>query len=204
MGASHSSADKLQLYYDPCSANSLRVIMYMIEAGLPFELIKLDLNKGEHQREEFVKVNPRMQVPFLVQGTVRMNESIGIIDYLGRIYPNEHLFPTKDREGCALNCRLIAEFHQKLDPLSLWSTVVWRNKTRSQIGEDRIQNLFKELQIWEDYLAQENDYFLGNHISTSDIIVFPFIAVHFGYLVCLRNASPSLPPGKKECESVHL
>jgi glutathione S-transferase len=180
MGATQSSA--FRVYYNPASTNSMRVLMYLEEAKLQYELVSVDLQKGEHKADEFRKLNPRMQVPFLVQDDIHMGESVAIIEYLGRIHPNESLFPVKDPESCALNCRLIAEFHQKLDPRNIMATVIYQKKTREQIGEDRIQSLFTELEVWEDYLAGENDYLIGDEISTSDIIVFPNIAVLFWLL----------------------
>jgi glutathione S-transferase len=120
-----------------------------------------------------------MQVPFLVHDEVRIGESVGIIEYLGRVYPNESLFPTKDHEACAINCKHIAEFHQKLEPLNIFNAIVWENKTKEQIGQDHFEELYKELDVWEEYLADENDYFLGDTISTSDIIVYPVIACFF-------------------------
>jgi glutathione S-transferase len=193
MGPVHSSHDSLKVYYDPKSTNSLRVLMYLSEADLKHaELCKISLEQGDHKSEAYVKLNPRMQVPFLVHDRVRMNESVAIIEYLGRIFPNESLFPVKDHEGCALNCKYIAEFHQKLDPLNILGSVVWGKKTRSEIGEQRIQALFRELDVWEDYLAEENPYLLGNQVSTSDIIIFPNIACFFWLLGLSQTEYPFL------------
>jgi len=191
MGATHSGPTA-QVYYHPASINSLRLLIYLNEAGLPYQLVKVELEKGEHKSGEFAKLNPRMQVPFLVHGDVKINESVGIIEYLGRMYPRESLFPTKDPMACALNCRLIAEFHQKLDPKNVMGAVIWGNKTREQIGEDRVQALLKELEVWEDYLAQENDYFLGDDIATGDIIAFPLIATFFWLLGLSEKEYPFL------------
>lgn len=170
----------IKVYYDPKSYSCIRVLMYLKEAQLPHELVKVDLIKGEFHSPEFLKFNPRKQIPFLMQGdNIRIDESVGIIEYLGRIHPNESLFPTADHESCARNCKLIAQYHQRLDPKSILASIMWLHKSRAEIGEERIEALFKELDIWEDQLAQENDYLLGSDISTSDIVVFPVIACYF-------------------------
>jgi len=169
------------VYYDSQSMNSVRVIVYLKEAGIPFDLVKINLTKGDHKSPEILKLNPRGQVPFLVHDSIQLNESVAIIEYFGRIQPNESLFPIKDHALCSMNCRLIAEFHQKLDTKHILGSVVWGKKTRAEI-EDRVTALFKELEIWEGYLAHGNDYFLGDSIATSDMIVFPDVATCFWLL----------------------
>ena len=46
-----------QLYFSPGSA-SLVVHWVLLELALEHELIRLDLNAGEHKRPEYLKLNP--------------------------------------------------------------------------------------------------------------------------------------------------
>jgi len=187
----HSSSP-LRVYYDPQSYNCIRVLVYLREANLPHQLIKVSLVESDFD-EEFLRRNPKKRVPFLMHGdTITIDDSVGIIEYLGRIAPNEDLFPTKDQSSCALNCRLIGKYHHKLEPKSVLGAVMWLQKSRAEIGEERIQELFKELDSWEDYLAQENEYLLGKNVATSDIIAFPVIACFFWLLGLSEKDYPFL------------
>lgn len=71
----------LQLYYSP-GACSLAVHAVLHELGLPVELKKTDLSKGEGQSPDFLKLNPRGQVPVLVEDGMAIREGGAILIYL--------------------------------------------------------------------------------------------------------------------------
>ena len=50
--------------------------------------------QGDHKKPEFLSVNPRGQVPALKDGSVCLNESVAIIEYLDSIYAQNPLMPT--------------------------------------------------------------------------------------------------------------
>ena len=56
----------LQLYRMPISGHCHRVELMLSLLGLPYELIDVNLLRGEHQRAEFLALNPLGQVPYLV------------------------------------------------------------------------------------------------------------------------------------------
>ena len=53
------------LYYSPGTA-SLVVHQALLEIGTPFTLVKLDFDKDEQHDAEYLRLNPRGQVPTLV------------------------------------------------------------------------------------------------------------------------------------------
>ena len=70
-----------QLYFSPGSA-SLVVHWVLLELALEHELIRLDLNAGEHKRPEYLKLNPAGLVPTLVQDGVAITEAAAIVMHL--------------------------------------------------------------------------------------------------------------------------
>lgn len=63
----------------------------------PIEEIYLDLHKGEHLKDEFVKLNPLHKVPFIVHDGLKLNESRAIITYLAnRFLPDDNVMYPKD------------------------------------------------------------------------------------------------------------
>ena len=58
----------LQLYRMPISGHCHRVELMLSLLGLPYELIDVNLLRGEHQRAEFLALNPLGQVPVLQPG----------------------------------------------------------------------------------------------------------------------------------------
>lgn len=55
----------LKLHGMPMSTCTQRVLIAATEAGLDVELVPVDLRKGEHKSEEFLKLQPFGQVPAL-------------------------------------------------------------------------------------------------------------------------------------------
>ena len=53
-----------KLFHYPL-VRSVRVRWMLNELGLPYELVKVNLPKGEHKGEEFSAVNPNQALPVL-------------------------------------------------------------------------------------------------------------------------------------------
>jgi glutathione S-transferase len=56
------------------------------ELGVPYEKIRLQLDKGDQKKPEFLAINPNGKVPALVDGDARMFESYAILVWLGERY----------------------------------------------------------------------------------------------------------------------
>lgn len=61
-----------------------RVLVTILEKELPYELILIDISKGEHKTDEFKKLQPFGQVPALDDDGFLMFESRAICRYLCR------------------------------------------------------------------------------------------------------------------------
>jgi glutathione S-transferase len=72
----------LTLYFAPHSTASITTLV-LEELGTPCERVKLDLQKGETKKPEFLKINPNGLVPTLVHDGVAIWESAAITIYLG-------------------------------------------------------------------------------------------------------------------------
>lgn len=79
----------LKLYSFGPAANSMKPLLTLFEKGLPFEKNRLDPAKFEHHTDWFKAINPRGQVPALVDGTHVITESTVICEYLEDEYPTE-------------------------------------------------------------------------------------------------------------------
>lgn len=72
----------MRLYCDPISTTSRPVLMFIAEAGLDVEIVKVDLLAQAHKDPEYLALNPNGIVPFLVDGDLRLGESVAILKYL--------------------------------------------------------------------------------------------------------------------------
>jgi glutathione S-transferase len=82
----------MKLYYARQTRAS-RARWMLEEIGEPYELVRLDLSKGEHKKAEYLKIHPHGAVPALVDGDVAMFESAAICAYLADKFPAKGFAP---------------------------------------------------------------------------------------------------------------
>jgi glutathione S-transferase len=81
-----------KLYYAPGAA-SLAVHWLLIDLGVPFEAIRLDLGAGQHKDPDYLKLNPNGLVPTLVIGGTPVYECAALLLLLAERHPQAALAP---------------------------------------------------------------------------------------------------------------
>ncbi len=74
----------MKLYYHPISGHAHRVHAFLSLLGLDFELVQVDLARGEHKSPAFLAINPFGQVPVLEDDGHVIADSNAILVYLAR------------------------------------------------------------------------------------------------------------------------
>ena len=74
----------MKLYDYPGSGNCHKVRMLLGFLGLPYTRVPVDVARGETGAPAFLAVNPRGQVPVLVEGDITLWDSQAILVYLAR------------------------------------------------------------------------------------------------------------------------
>ncbi|MBN3958417.1 glutathione S-transferase family protein [Nostoc sp. NMS8] len=90
----------LTLHHAFISPNSRRVWITLLEKGLEFELVEIQLD-GEQFKSEFLTINPFHHIPVLVDDGFNVVESLAILDYLEAKYPTPAMLP-KDAKDLAI------------------------------------------------------------------------------------------------------
>ena len=70
---------KLYAWHTP---NGRKVSVMLEECGLPYEVVKVNIAKGEQFTPEFTALNPNQKIPAIIDGGVRLAESGAILIYL--------------------------------------------------------------------------------------------------------------------------
>ena len=80
----------LKFYYAP-APNPLKVALLLEELGLPYEVVPVDVRRGDQLTPAFKAINPNAKTPALVDGDVTVFDSNAILLYLaeksGRFLP---------------------------------------------------------------------------------------------------------------------
>src|SRR5438045_5211419 len=87
---------KLYTYYR--SQASFRVRIALNLKGLAHDDTFLHLEKGDQFAAEYRAINPQMVVPTLIDGDVKLFQSLAILEYLDEKYPEPPLLPVEPAE----------------------------------------------------------------------------------------------------------
>ena len=160
----------MKLYFSP-AACSFSPHIALREAGLDFELVKVDLKTGKVVADgsDFKGINPKGYVPFLQLDDGRtLSEGPAIVQYIADLKPEAGLAPRADSfERYRLQEWLgfiNSEIHKNFGPLfNASSSEDQKNNARA--------NLTKRLNFVADHLAK-NDYLLGEQFSVTDAYLY--------------------------------
>jgi glutathione S-transferase len=153
----------IELYWGSGSPFAWRVMLTLEVKGLAYESKLLEFSKGENKAPAYLRLNPRGKVPTLKDGDFVVYESLAIMSYLDRKYPDPPLFG-KTPEETGLIWRALAECE---------SYVVTAGDKVEEI-QQAAQTLRHELKTIDERLAG-SDWLVGDKISAADIGVFPLV-----------------------------
>lgn len=112
----------MKLYSGPLSLFSAKARIALAEKGLPHELVQVGWSRrtayGPHH-PDVVALNPKAQVPILVDGDVVVYDSTLIFEYLEERHPEPRLYPTELAERA--RCR-----QQEAAADEIWFPHLWK------------------------------------------------------------------------------
>ena len=91
----------MKLYEHPESGNSHKVRLLLSFLGLEYESVIVDLMADEQHQSPFLAVNPRGEVPVLVDNEVVLRDSMAILTYLATQYDERRQWLPTDNAGTA-------------------------------------------------------------------------------------------------------
>lgn len=154
----------LKFYYHPFSPNARRVWLALLEKAIPFEPVTLRLDGDQHE-PEFAAINPFRHVPVIVDDGLRVVESLAILDYLDRQYPDPALLP-QDGAGLA-RVRMV----QMVSVNELGAAVF---PLMDALPDSALyQRVTQQLTTGLDFLAEQlgdRPYFGGQQFTQADIV----------------------------------
>ena len=90
----------IKLYDVERSGNCYKIRLGLSLLGITYEKIPVDAVKGEQKKPEFLKLNPRGQVPVVDDEGTIIWDTTAILVYLGRKFGGKYWFPI-DPQGAA-------------------------------------------------------------------------------------------------------
>ena len=84
----------IQLYFAPGACSFVPHVL-LEAAGAAFEPMMVKLHKGEQHGEAYKAINPRGQVPVLVDSGETITQIIAIVSYISDLFPQMHYLPSQ-------------------------------------------------------------------------------------------------------------
>jgi glutathione S-transferase len=159
----------MKLYYSP-GACSLSPHIALLEAGLPYDLVKVDLRtKKLENGDDFLKVNPKGQVPALALDSGELvTEGPVIVQMIADKVPAKNLAPARDS---AERYKLLewltyinSELHKNIGPM--FSPVL--SDDAKAFFKDRAMGKFK----YVDSQLAGHEYLMGKQFTVADGYLF--------------------------------
>jgi glutathione S-transferase len=159
----------IKLYTFPPSTNSRKVRIALLEKGLEFERVNVDLSKREQKSPEYLKIHPFGQIPALDDEGFIIYDSTVINEYLEDEYPYPSLMPS-DSEGRA-RARLLEDLRDTHFNPYFVHIIYEMRKPEGERDSQRIDNAKAEIIKCFDRIEAELEgkEYLAGPFSLADV-----------------------------------
>jgi len=163
----------MKLYYCPMT-RATRPRWLLEEIGSPYELVRVDLGKGEQKRPEYQKIHPHGRVPALVDGDVTLFESSAICMYLADKFPEKKLAPAPGTPARGLYYQWMVYSLATAEPpvLKVFMNTVRRPEPERNPAEAEAgRTEFREVAALLTRVLDGRPFLLGEQFSAADVMV---------------------------------
>ena len=144
------------------------------EIGVPYELVRLDLSKGEHKKPEYLKIHPHGSVPALVDGDVALFESAAICLYLADKFPEKRLAPVVGTPERGLYYQWMVYSMATMEPPVLkvfLNTRMLPEEKRSPALVEEGKTQWQQVARTLEAALADKSYLVGGEFTAADLMV---------------------------------
>ncbi len=162
--------------YDDKSTGSACIHALLEVIGAPYELVAVNMEKGEHKSDWFTKINPRQQIPALAlpDGTV-MTESAAMLLYLADAHPDAGMMGKQGTAARAVTMRWIvfisANIYEGILRQFYSDRYIDDPALAKNVADSATEYLKRHLQILEE-AAGNGSSFSGDGMSIVDLYLW--------------------------------
>jgi glutathione S-transferase len=172
------------------SSWSMRPWIAMKAAGIAFDEVVISIN-AEDFKARLLKVSGTGKVPTLIDGDIKVWESLAILEYLADKYPDKNLWP-RDPAARAHARAIASEMHAGFVPLRRVAPMnIWRPVMKLTLGAEAQANVARIDAMWADCRARfgQNGPFLFGAFGAADAMYAPVVARFHTYAVDVGAAA---------------
>ena len=158
--------------YEFGPTRSIRVRWTLQELGVDFESVVVNLMQHEHQRPEFLAVNPAGKLPVLVDGDLVLTESVAIVLYLAEKYPEKRFLPADLKLRAQHNRWLLFVTTELEQPL--WRiarhTNIYAEDERLPGDVEIARREFKDMAAIFERHMRGREFVAGDRVTVADFV----------------------------------
>lgn len=202
-----SSPSKLYLFDHPVSSYAQKVRLALREKNIPFDYeTPQGLGTGK-QLSGLTEANPRIEVPALLDGDLKLFDSTVILQYLEDKWPESPLLP-KDPAQKA-HVRMLEEICDTHYEAINWAygEINLFNRATGDLREILIKQIEAQTKTIVSYLADQlgsKSYFNGDSFGYGDVCVAPMYNRSVAYGLGAPEGSPLAEWHKRIREREHV
>lgn len=170
----------LHFFHHPHSPYSQKVFFLLEEAGRPYDLRTVALEKRENRGAAYLEINPSGRVPAIKDGHFTLAESNAILRYLTRKHNLYQVYPVGIEEQAVVDmwwefCS--GHINRPLMDLAWHKILIHKYGGRPDMSvvEKAQKNLERDLPVLDAHLVGRN-FLAGHELSLADINLMPFAA----------------------------
>lgn len=166
--------------YTAATSNGQRAAIILEECGLPYRVRKVDLAKGEQREPEFLRLNPRGQVPVVVdddgpggQRLVLAQSAAILMHYAlqtGRFLPDE---PAARAQVLQYLCQAVTDIAPA--SMTLFATEHFVPEKVQSTTDFFFNRLLAHFRFIDQRLGK-SEFLVGNALSIADFALYPVYA----------------------------
>lgn len=168
---------KLYGYWRSSASYRVRIALNLKGLAYEYEPVHLVKDGGQQHSEAYRKLNPARLVPTFLDGDVRLNQSLAIIEYLEECYPKKPLLPSAPADKARVRA-LAYDLACELQPVTNLRVLQYLTGELNCSDEQRsawIANwVERSFTAFEQRLTEyAGDYCYGNSVTLADICLIP-------------------------------
>ena len=155
--------------YGISGSRALRSIWMMEELGIDYELIPVNFNE-ESKQPEYLEINPNGRIPALVDGDLKLFESMAINLYLAKKYGTD-LYPADPAAEAKVwqwSVWAISEIEPLQMQIVIQKVFVPEDKRNQKVIDRATKGLLRPFKVLNDVLTKHN-YLLGDQFTVADL-----------------------------------
>jgi glutathione S-transferase len=166
----------IDFYWGSGSPPCWRVALALEYKGLPYNSHLLQFDRQEHKSPQMLAMNFRGKLPVVRDNDYVVFESLAILYYLDRKYPDPPIFGRTPEESGVI-MRVICEYQSYAEPplKQILAALQQRNERKpDEAITEAMHRVAGEARTIEQRLAR-SDWVVGESFSAADMMIYPDI-----------------------------